>query len=134
MYWFICIKRREEFSQIFYDHESVIISFDEPLEFLSVVLVAVLECPLSFAPQILPAFTDIEGDGPELFVLLGAHEDQFITVRSPGVFNVNSSTVMSGRTCHDPTQDLYISIYSSRLEIICQMCRQYWRRLFFGLL
>ena len=128
MYWFICVKRLEKFSQIFYDHESVVISFDEPVEFLSVVLVAVLECPLSFAPQSLPAFTDIEGDGPELFVLLGAHEDQFITVRSPCVFNVNSSAVMSGRTCHDPTQDLYISIYSSRLEIICQMCRQYWWR------
>ena len=112
MYWFICIKRFEEFSQIFYDHESVIISFDEPLEFLSVVLVAVLKSPLSFAPQILPAFTDIEVYGPELFVLLRAHEDEFVTVRAPGVFNMNRPAVVISWTSQDPAQDLYIRSFS----------------------
>ena len=90
MDWFICIKRLEKFSQIFYHHESVVISFDEPVELLSVVLVAILECLLSFAPKILPAFTDIEGDSPELFVFLRAHEDEFVTVSAPGVLDVNS--------------------------------------------
>ena len=94
MYWFVCVERLEKFSEIFYDHESVVISFHKPVELLPVVLVAVLECLLSFAPKILPAFTDVESDSPELFVLLRAHEDQFITVRSPGVFNVNSPGVM----------------------------------------
>ena len=90
MYWFICVERFEKFSEIFYDHKSVVISFDKPVELLSVVLVAVLECLLSFAPKILPAFTDIEGDSPELFVFLRAHEDEFVTVSAPGVLDVNS--------------------------------------------
>ena len=117
MYWFICVERLEEFSQILYDHESVVIRFNEPVEFLSVVLVAVLERLLSFAPEILPAFTDIEGDRPELFVLLGAHEDEFITVRSPGVFNMNSSGVMVSWTSQNPAQDLHFIIYRSRMVI-----------------
>ena len=112
MYWFICIKRREEFSQIFYDHESVIVCFDEPVKLLSVVLVAVLKSPLSFAPQILPAFTDIEVYGPELFVLLRAHEEEFVTVRSPGVFNMNGPGVVISWTSHDPAQDLHIRSFS----------------------
>ena len=111
MYWFICIKRREEFSQIFYDHESVIISFDKPVEVISVVLVAILESLFSFAPKILSAFTDIEGDGTELLILLRADEDEFITVRTPGVFNMNSLAVMVGWTSQYPAQDLYISLH-----------------------
>ena len=132
MYWVICVERLEKFSEIFYDHESVVISFDEPMELLSVVLVAVLESPLSSAPKILPAFTDIEVDGPELFVLLRAHEDEFVTVRSPGVFNVNSSAIMVGRSSHNPAEDLYISRHwvwpNSSLDTHWQTFRQYWWR------
>ena len=126
MYWFICVKRLEKFSQIFYDHESVVISFDEPVVLLPVVLVAVLECPLRFAPQILPAFTDIESYGPELFVLLRAHEEEFVTVRAPGVFNMNGPGVVISWTSHDPAQDLHITCHRSRLEIHWEIFKQYW--------
>ena len=126
MYWFISIKRLEKFPQIFYDYESVIISFDKPVELLSVVLVAILERPLSFAPKILPAFTDVQGDSTKLFVLLRAHKDEFITVRSPGVFNMNSPGVMISWTSQNPTQDLHIIIYRSWLEIHRWIFRQYW--------
>ena len=130
MYWFICVERLEEFSQILYDHESVVIRFNEPVEFLSVVLVAVLERLLSFAPEILPAFTDIEGDRPELFVLLGAHEDEFITVRSPGVLNMDCPTVVIGWPGHNPTQDLEIRSrrYRSRRGSHWRIFRQYCGR------
>ena len=31
----------------------------------------------------------LEGDCPKLLVLLGAHEDELVTVRAPGVLHVN---------------------------------------------
>ena len=84
------IEWSEQFFEILYNHEGVIISLEEPVKLVPVVLVAVLEASLSFAPEVLSALTDIESHGPQCWILLGAHEEEFVAVRSPGVLDVNS--------------------------------------------
>ena len=66
---FVGVERSEEFFEIFYDHESVIISLEEPVKLVSMVLIAVLEAPLSLAPEVLPPLTDVESHRPQLGVL-----------------------------------------------------------------
>ena len=87
---FVGIKWSEQFFEILYNHEGVIISLDEPVELLPVVLVAVLEASLSLAPEVLPALTDVERHCPEGQVLLGTHEDELVTVGTPCVLYVHS--------------------------------------------
>ena len=84
------INRSEQFFEILYNHEGVIISLEEPVELLPVVLVAVLEAFLSFPPELLPPLADVESHGPQLGVLLGAHEEEFVAVGAPGVLDVDS--------------------------------------------
>ena len=90
MDWFVGIKWSEHFFEILYNHEGVIISLEEPVELLPVVLVTVLEAFLSFPPELLPPLADIESHGPQGGVLLGAHEEEFVAVRAPGVLDVDS--------------------------------------------
>ena len=75
-------------SEIFNDHEGVVVGLDEPVELLVVVPVTVLKCSLCFAPEILPPLRHVEVDGPQRDVLLGAHEDQLVAVRAPGSLDV----------------------------------------------
>ena len=87
---FVGIKVSEEFPEILYNHEGVIISLEEPVILLPVVLVAVIEPSLGLPPEVLPPLADVESHSPQGLVLLGAHEDQLVTVGAPGVLNVHS--------------------------------------------
>ena len=80
-------------SEIFYDHEGVVVSLDEPVKLLIVVVVTVFEGLLSFAPQIVSSFRNIEIDSPKITVLLRAHEDQLVTVRAPSLLHVDGLKV-----------------------------------------
>ena len=75
-------------SEIFYDHEGVIVSLDEPVELLIVMSARVAEGLLSFSPEILSPLLHVEVDGPEVCVLLGADEGELVAVGAPGPLDV----------------------------------------------
>ena len=84
------IKVSQEFLEILYNHEGVIISLEEPVVLLPVVLVAVIKPSLGFPPEVLPPLADVESHSTQVLVLLGAHEDELVTVGAPGVLYVHS--------------------------------------------
>ena len=86
---FVGIKVSQEFLEILYNHEGVIISLEEPVKLLPVVFVAVLEASFSFPPQFLSPLGDVESHGTQVRVLLGAHEEKFVTVGAPGVLDMD---------------------------------------------
>ena len=89
MDWFVGIDWSEQLFEILYHHEGVVISLEEPVKLLPVVFVAVLEASFSFPPQFLSPLGDVESHGTQVRVLLGAHEEEFVTVGAPGVLDVD---------------------------------------------
>ena len=85
----ICAVVSEEILEVLHYHEGVIVRLHEPLKLLEVVVVDVLEALLGLAPQPLPPLLDLELDGAQLAVLLGAHEEQLVAVATPGVLNMD---------------------------------------------
>ena len=90
---FVCIERFKKIFEILNNHECVVICLEEPVKLVPVMLVAILEAPFSFSPEVLPPLADVESHGPEAQVLLGAHEDELVTVGAPGVLYVDSLSV-----------------------------------------
>ena len=96
---FVGIERFKKIFEILNNHECVVICLEEPVKLVPVMLVAILEAPFSFSPEILPSLADVESHGPEGQVLLGAHEDELVTVGAPGVLYVDSLRVASKTFC-----------------------------------
>jgi len=57
-----------------------------------------------FAPQVVVTFGDVEADGGQLRVSLGAHEQQHVTPRAPRCLDVLRLRTDRLRTCHHPAQ------------------------------
>ena len=90
----ICAVISEKILEVLHNHEGVIVRLHEPLELLEVVVIDVLEALLGLAPQPLPPLLDLELDGAQLAVLLGAHEEQLVAVATPRVLNVDCLEIM----------------------------------------
>ena len=75
--------------KVLHNDKGVIISLHKPLKVFKVVFIDIFEALLGLAPQPLPPLLDLELDGAQLAVLLGAHEDQLVAVATPGVLHMN---------------------------------------------
>ena len=79
---FVGIERFKKIFEILNNHECVVICLEEPVKLVPVMLVAILEAPFSFSPEILPSLADVESHGPEGQVLLTQHNTRTALVSS----------------------------------------------------
>ena len=98
MNWVTSAVILQKIFKVLHNDEGVIISLHKPLKVFKVVFVDIFEALLGLAPQPLPPLLDLELDGAQLAVLLGAHEEQLVAVATPSVLHVYCLKIMINHT------------------------------------
>lgn len=97
----LCIEFGQGVAQILYDHKRVIVCLNEPVGFVQVVLVDVLERPDGLPVQVVPPLAHVQPHSGEVR-LHRAHVQHFVAVLGPRAFDVLGSGFQVLGSSHDP--------------------------------
>lgn len=98
----LCVVFRQREAEILNDHECVIICFQEPVCFIQVVLIDVLESTDGLPVQVFPPLTHVQLHSGEVG-LDGAHVQHFVAAFGPSFSDVLCSGFQVFWSRHDPT-------------------------------
>lgn len=94
----------QDVAQILYDHERVVVRLQEPVRFVQVVLVDVLEGPDGLPVQVVPPLAHVQLHGGEVG-LDGTHVEHFVAALGPRFSDVLGPGLQVFGPRHDPAQD-----------------------------
>lgn len=98
----LCVIFRQSVAEILNDHKRVIVRFQEPVRFIKVVLMDVLESTNGFPVQVFPPLAHVQLHSGEVR-LDGAHVQHFVAALGPSFSDVLGSGLQVLWSRHDPT-------------------------------
>lgn len=101
---------REKPPEVVHDDIRVVICFEEPVSLVDVMLVGVVEGPDGFPVKLVPTFFRTQAHRGEVGVLHGAHENHYITVARPRVFDVPCLGLQVAGACHHPAKNTHLFV------------------------
>lgn len=107
---------RQDQAQVVHHHKSVIVSLEEPVRVVAMVLQGVMECSDGLPVELITSFSRFKAHSWEVRILLRAHEKHRVAVTTPRCFHVPSLWLQVVRAGHDPAQNTYLFV-----KFICNM-------------